>query len=72
MYVSTEYKSVADLAANEAGKKGHVLVSGGIEIGGVDVPVTYRLQDVSGPTSGARKDIVGWFDGETVSAINRL
>ena len=68
--MSKEYTSVAELVAAEAGNKGHVLRSGGYEIGGQDVPLSYRLEDVSSPTGGARKDIVGWFDGDTVTPIH--
>jgi hypothetical protein len=68
--MSKEYTIVAELVAAEAGSKGHVLRSGGYEIGGQDVPISYRLEDVSSPTGGVRKDVVGWFDGKNVSPIN--
>lgn len=68
--MSKEYISVAELAAAESGNKGHVLRSGGHEIGGQEIPLSYRLRDVSSPVGGARKDVVGWFDGDTVNPIN--
>ena len=67
----TGYKSVDALIAAEKGNRGHVLRSGGHEIAGRNIPVSYRLRDVSGPTQGSRKDVVGWFDGSKIVPIRQ-
>lgn len=65
------YPTVESLIAAETGNSGHVLYSREVEIGNTYVPASYRLEDVSSPTGGARRDVIGWFDGAELKPIRR-
>ena len=66
------YTSIEQLINAELGNKGHIIFSPECEISGIEYPAEFWLENVSSPVGGARKNIIGWFDGQKNNAIERI